>query len=96
MLPDWTVSMPADWAEPIPLSDRHWYTPSSCGVTSIIRREEPKIWNRFEGVMGSVLNNQVTLGVGFPLAKQLKWAEEPGGTDWSVRPRTTEARSVDQ
>lgn len=93
---DWVTSMPQDCAEPIPLSSRHWYTPSSCDVTSVMISEDPAIWKRWEGLMGSALNNQVMLGEGLPLATQVKRAEEPGETGWLVMPSTMDTGSVEE
>lgn len=64
--PDWTVSRALDCAEPILLSSRHWYMPWSCWRTEEMRREEPDVWRRAEGLMGTELKSQVILGVGFP------------------------------
>lgn len=95
-IPDCTVSTPNDCAELIRLSSRHWYTPSSCGTMSVITSEDPEIWKRCDGVMGSALNSQVMFGAGFPLAMQVKRVEEPGETSWLVRPSMTDAGSVEE
>lgn len=46
--------------------------------------------------MGSALNSQVTFGEGFPLAAQVKRAEEPAATTWSFRPSATETGSAEE
>lgn len=89
------MSVAVDCAEPIPLSSRHWYTPTSCGVTSVITSEDPEIWKRCDGMMGSALNSHVMFGEGLPRATQVKRADEPGETSWLSRPSTTDAGSVD-
>lgn len=44
--------------------------------------------------MGSKLYSQVMLGAGLPFPTQVKRTEDPGDTDWSVKPCTMEAGSV--
>lgn len=95
-IPDCVVSIPYDCAEPIPLSSRHWNTPSSCDVTSVILSEDPEIWKRCDEVMGLALKSQVMFGDGFPLATQVKLAEEPGETSWLVRPSVMDTGSVEE
>lgn len=95
--PDCTVSIPYDVAESTPSSSRHWKTPWSCGVTATMLTEEPETWKRRDvGPMGSPLNSQVTLGAGFPLATQVKRAEEPAGSCWSVGPSVTDGGSAEE
>lgn len=95
--PDCTVSVPYAEAESTPSSSRHWKTPSSCGVTAAMPTEEPETlkW-RNVGLTGSPLNSQVTLGVGFPLATQVKRAEEPVGSSWSVGPSVMDGGSAEE
>lgn len=94
-IPVCTVSVPYDVAVPTPLSSRHWKTPSSSGATCVTTSEDPEIWKRRDDVgMGSALNSQVTFGEGFPLAVQVKRAEEPAVTTRSSGPSTTETGSV--
>lgn len=81
---------------PILLSSRHWNTPSSCDVTSLTTSEDPEILKRCDGAMGSALNSQVMFGEGFPLAMQVKRAEEPDGTIWLDRPSVTNTGSVEE
>lgn len=93
--PGCTVSVAYDEAESTPLSSRHRKTPSSCGVTAAMLTEEPETLKRRDvGLMGSPLNSQVTLGAGFPLATQVKRAEEPIGSSWSEGPLVMDGGSA--
>lgn len=59
--------------------------------------EEPETLKRRDvGPMGSPLNSQVTLGAGFPFATQLKRAEEPTGSSWSVGPSLMDGGSAEE
>lgn len=46
--------------------------------------------------MGSALNSQVMFGEGFPVAAQVKRAEEPREASWLLRPSFRETGSVEE